>query len=502
MLTKFTYNFYLKLLLYAFFAFSFSISLYLIYNYYNQKKLLFNKVQSFATNFIDHEKLNSKLFNLKANLSKKELKSKLKLILKQNKDNFFQNEVFSKEYLDLYKNLVLIIIVLMISFLLLMLIITKAHNGQNIWVCSWLTTLILVIAIAFLWYLQIYKYNPVIKDSIIYDIDSAENIIKQHAKNTNNVLTGVFIRHINFEKLKEVNLLGTLWQKYSQDNIKDNIKDKSKKDLSTLGKIDFTFPDVGDLTKTIIIDKVKNNTLIKSWDFSAKLQQDFNYSDYPFDYKHIKLHIKPLASDQNIALIPDLNSYMVINPASLPGIDSKEKLYGWSLHKSYFSYESNNKITKKMSDYLGEDNIPQLCFNIILERSFLHSFISNILPLLLALIFLFFILRSVLVAQIKRPITTSILLSPLGMVTSLFFAIILSHISLRNTLSGQQLFYLEYFYIIAYFIMFSYLLIIFFILTGKKFKFIEYKNGILPQALYFPVLLILSFIATASFFYN
>lgn len=408
----------------------------------------------------------------------------------------FSKEEFLEDNLNiLYQYSIWIIFSVVIFLVLLVTILTQVYQGKKLWYWSVIASFILLLGIIVLWYLQIYHRRLDVDDIKVYDQSGVKEIISDNmshnsSSNLENIIevpTGLLIRHIAFENLKKVNIVGSLWQRYIADN-------KSE----SLG---FYFPNAVDQEKTPILSS-KDNNQFSSWDFNAKVYQDFDYTEFPFDFKHISLHIRPLELKNNIVLVPDFEAYLVTNPRSLPGINKGLNVYGWNLYKSYFSYDIDHKLSTTISKYLGEKNIPQLHFNIILKRSFLHSFIAHIIPLLLALIFLFFILRAISIGRIENSPSIGFILTPIGVIISLFFAVILAHISLRNSLEGQPLFYLEYFYIIAYLIMFAALLITFSIVTNMKVRFIDYKNTIIPQILYWPVVLGLGFIVTIFTFYS
>jgi hypothetical protein len=308
--------------------------------------------------------------------------------------------------------------------------------------------------------------------------DKADDTEKKQRKLV--VPTGVFIRQIEFNDENDIKILGYLWQKYPYT--------PNKK--ITPG---FIIPDTTRFEKVPTLQKARKEDTVHTWNFYAKLYQDLDYKTFPFDSKHISMQIKPQEIKQPIVLMPDIDAYNFINPISLPGIAPKLEISGWTIDQGYFSYDDPYDARyEKISSFTGERDVPQLYYNIIMHRDFLDPFIAYIIPLLIALFFLFMTL--VLISQ-------EAIWDPITLVSAIFFTVIVAHLNLRTKFTGQPVFYLEYFYIITYIMMFATVITIFLVAKKHNNILVAYKKAIIPKVLYWPLLLFLSFILTVYSFY-
>jgi hypothetical protein len=48
----------------------------------------------------------------------------------------------------------------------------------------------------------------------------------------------------------------------------------------------------------------------------------------------------PAELNRNVVLVPDLHSYKLANPLSLPGVSKDVRISNWTLRSSYFSYQT------------------------------------------------------------------------------------------------------------------------------------------------------------------
>jgi len=96
-------------------------------------------------------------------------------------------------------------------------------------------------------------------------------------------------------------------------------------------------------------------------------------------------------------------------------------------------------------------NTPELYFNIEIEKAYIHAFITFLTPLIIAF-FMVFITLLLATRDIKRLefMRTGIGFD-IGISASIFFVVVLSHISLRQRIVSSEVFYLEYFYLLMYF---------------------------------------------------
>jgi hypothetical protein len=410
--------------------------------------------------------------------------------------SFVKGEVVSDQAQKSRRALITLIGALIVFATIISIYIGNIFRMSNmfLWLWSGFVSLIFIIGIGTLWYIQIYHTTPDISASstIILDKTGLEEFLKKRAdEDAIKVPTGINVDYLKFVGLNQISLVGSIWQKYLGEDERDKIKRA------------FTLPMAHSFESDMIYKKNTRLYDLTSWNFNTDIYQKyFDYRNFPFDYKHVQIHIKPEGAQTNVVFTPDLATYSITNPAALPGINHSLKLNGWHILQSYFDYTTDMGSSNfQIQEYLGEYRTPQLSFNIILQRSFINSFISHIVPLVLALIFLFFGLRSMSIGIVKNKATVDVILTPIALTISIFFAVIIAHTSLRDTLKGQPLFYLEYFYIIAYIIMLAVLIILFSVFTQNRSWIIIYRNLLIPQILYWPLLLGLSLASTFWMFY-
>jgi hypothetical protein len=370
-------------------------------------------------------------------------------------------------------------LILFLFFLFTIIAKLYSANTRHLWYWSGVISLLFISGIGTIWYIQI-ELTPLTRDdrTRITNRASLNTFLKEHV-NQNKVITiptGLYIDYIELPGLNEAEVNGVLWQHYPIEKDKEIPQG-------------FMFPRAMTLDKKVVINTSTEKKHITSWNFYSKIYQQFDYKKFPFDYKHVYIEIKPEDTQHNILLTPDLSSYTLTNPTSLPGINPRINMPSWTILKSYFSYRHSDPLEdSQLSVFLGEDKTPKFFFNVMLQRSFIHSFISYIVPLMLALTFLFFVLRSAAYGKKPEKVSINDLLTPGGLTISIFFAVIVSHVSLRGTLPEQPLFYLEYFYIITYIFMLFVLATIFGMVTKSDLLFIRYKQMLLPQIMYGPLL--------------
>lgn len=410
--------------------------------------------------------------------------------------NFIESEnigLLSSNLRNLVMGLIICLIVFLISLILLLTGVIGSGSSSMLWFTSLLISIFFAIGTAIIWYLQLHNIAGINPLSINYKSDESQEVpivnyteveqlldkieLEYFKKPLIKIPTGINLRNMVLEQ-NEVNVAGYLWQKYQKASaIKPGI----------------IFPAASTSNQIDVYKAEKVKYKLNSWNFTATIYNKFDYSRYPFDSQKIVIQLKPKDPKENAVLLPDFNSYAFLNPDLLPGILPSLNIAGWQIDKSYFSYYQpyQNAKLSKFGSYLGEKHIPQLFFNVIASRNFFDPFITYIAPLLLACFFLFIILLIEGRTQVWQPI---------GLLSGLFFGIVLAHLNLRNQFAIDTVVYLEYFFLVVYIVMMLTILTIFLIATDNKSKIIQYKTGIIPKILYWPVLLGLWFAITVAFF--
>jgi hypothetical protein len=301
--------------------------------------------------------------------------------------------------------------------------------------------------------------------------------------------TGIFVQSIEFTSANNVVLTGYIWQQYSNH-------------ISAEISRGFVLPEA---ESTEIVEsyrrKDKNGEVI-GWYFRVELRQAFDYSRYPFDHQTVWIRLWHQDFDKNVILLPALDSYDQIHPERLPGIEKDFVLPGWKVTSSFFNYRFNNYNTDfGIPRYVGQNEFPELYFQIGMTRLFLNPFISNLIPVIVVLLMLF----ALLVTSSRKPGKIEILgfnaEKILASSSALFFVILISHIDLRGSLSANNIFYMEYFYVVAYITLLSVSVNSILFSWGVNIRFVLFRDNLLPKLFYWPVITLIMFIVTLWKFY-
>ncbi|MBE9563245.1 MAG: cache domain-containing protein [Proteobacteria bacterium] len=399
--------------------------------------------------------------------------------------------VFFKDILDttyLRKKLIWICIATVIFLGLLSALISRVDRGdrRGFWEYIFSFSMIVMGGIGFLWYLaQTAPFLEIADSTTIVDKVGLERFLTSQTKQMSSkkpiyyVPTGVFVESMKFSGVNNITLSGYVWQKYSDDI------------PSTISR-GFALPQAGytDINESYHLKE--NNIELIGWHFQVVMRHEFYYAKYPFDKRHIGIHIAHRDFDKNVILVPDLEAYGVMNPAAKPGVKRELVLSGWAIFKSFFNYRINHENTNfGIVEYMGVGNVnfPHLHINILLKREFIGQFISSVLPLIIISTILFGL-------QMWLGKTSTFMRSLIG----LFFGILLAHIRLRGTIKTPEIIYLEFFYLIIYC---SFLITtVSFFLFRYKVNIGYYRDGLIPKLLFWPIILVSSFIITIVVFYD
>lgn len=405
-----------------------------------------------------------------------------------------QNTFLKKDIeidVDSFRHQLILIIISGLIFVLIFLsfIYTKlAATRLNQWILTGLGSLLIAGSVGLIWVIAL-KYNPVgkISGTKILDKTSLQKAVTGYKNRSDSfhleppvfVPTGVFIEAIKFSGPNDVSLSGYIWQKY------DSIFPKDVQKEFMISK-----------ASGVSIDKVRsfseNGIETIQYYFEADIQQKLTHKTFPIEEELIEFRLIHKELDHNIVLLPDLDAYKVRNASQLPGLDKSAFLSGWKLLSSYYELRPRDINTNfGVTQNVEKDYMPVLYYNIGIQRNFIDAFISNLTPIIIVSIMLFFLMM--LADKID---TAKVFSTCIGM----FFVIVFTHIDIRGKISAQEIFYLEYFFFITYGLILYVSLNAIGILKQTNNWFYQYNNG-LYTLLYWPVVLSLTFVVTVVTFY-
>ncbi len=391
---------------------------------------------------------------------------------------------------SLRQQLIWIVFTVLTFLLTLLAIIFLKIRGYNkrLWLLTCIGSVLIICAIGSIWFIALsYNSTDKIKGIRISDKATLHSIMKEHTNNAIKkhlkppiyVPTGVFIDYIKFSGPSDVLLSGYIWQKY-------------RKDFPTEIKKTFMISKATNISIKEIDRSTKNGYEVILSYFKADLRQKFTHETYPLEQELIALQIIHKNLDHNIILMPDLDAYSIRNASYLPGLDSTAFILGWTLTNSYYELRQRNLNTNfgiQQSNKL--DDFPVLFYNIDIQRNFIDAFISNLTPLIIVSIMLFFILFLVDKMDTERILSICV---------AMIFVIVFTHIDIRRKISAQEIFYLEYFFFLSYgSILYVALNTMGVLLKTDIWPFHAHSQT--PRLLFWPVMLGLTFVVTITTFY-
>lgn len=305
------------------------------------------------------------------------------------------------------------------------------------------------------------------------------------------VPTGVMLQSAEFLGGSNVRVTGYVWQKYPSDLPDDVVRG-------------FVLPDA--LTEAYRAEEAyrydDGTTETIGWYIAATLREAFDYARYPFDRPNIWLRLWARDFDRNILLVPDFAAYPNLAPTSMPGVEGGFVYANWDPAYSGFSYHlaTFNSDFGIPSDDVGEGD-PELHFNLVLKRDPLGP-ASDFLSYTFTVALLTFGLLTLTSANPdirgRFGISTA---GVLGSVSVLLFGVISKQGGLRTSLDTQQLTYLEALPILLYGMLLLTATNAILVCAPFDFKVLEYRDNLLPEILFWPVLLgVLCAVTLAVFF--
>ncbi len=376
------------------------------------------------------------------------------------------------------------------------MLIFRAYKGKpkNLWLMSMAIAVIFVLASVY--YANIPNVKKQDTGVKIYSVSSLSQFWQLYGLQNEDlqqqeliyIPVGLFIQHIKFPSEREVGITGYIWHKYS----KKYALLIEKKRISKL----FLFPQQ---TDKMILSKayhhIKDDVETIGWRFTSHFRHFYSGKLFPFDKKIISIRLWHKDFYKNVFLIPDLSAYDLINPEGLPGIDKNLVLKRWHVKRSYYSYKPYTVTTNfGNKEFKRRTDIPDLTFNIELERKLTEPVVTYFMPLMIVTILVFLSLVSNL-GKVSESMFTALTYS-----ASLLFVLTITHIALRREIQTPDITFIEYCYILMY--IFTVFVVInnIFVIQKVDWKFIQYRNNLIPKLFFWPSLTLCIMILTIVMF--
>jgi hypothetical protein len=336
------------------------------------------------------------------------------------------------------------------------------------------------------------------KDKFVFtDAVSLKRFVDDHARSMARlnkspavyIPTGIYIQSLEFAGSNDLNVTGYIWQKYI-DGVHDNVLRG------------FIMPEAREITVREAYRRKSGSIETIGWYFEATIRQQFDYSKYPFDRPNIWIWLRPADFTRNIVLVPDLGAYKFLAPASMPGLQEELALPGYTFLGSFFDHEYHIRRANFGIVSRGQmERVPELYYNIVVKRNFITPFVSKLFPLLIMFAILFVVQLMFSQEEEKKKAFGFSALAVMGVIITFFFSTLLSHNSLRQDLNADRIIFIENFHFIAYCILLLVAVKTLLFMGGSPVRIVQYKQGLIPKLLYWPVCTALVFAISFVSFY-
>lgn len=358
-----------------------------------------------------------------------------------------------------------IVLALCFAIVLLTIPLSGVRHGtkRSFWILSNVFTVCCIISYVFALKLTV-DYPP--ENTANSHLITNQNILNHFMSNQRHrtmdqreelplfIPTGLYIQSISFDSsIGGIAINGYIWQRYTL-GIHDNID----REIVIPGSDSF------ELEKPLVTRS--GNTELVRWGFKGTLYQDFNFSKYPFVREYVQIHLRHKQFTRNIILVPDLESYKLVNPSAWPGLQPDIFLHGWNIDKSYFNYRYENYSTSfGLTDYAGLTDFPELYFTIEISKQIFGAVISHALPLAVVSLLLF----ALLLLSTNMEVGKLEVVEAIAACAGFFLVIVFAHIGLRQSFAVQDIIYLEYYYYVTY-VLILFTVVIYVIIASHKQK--------------------------------
>lgn len=300
------------------------------------------------------------------------------------------------------------------------------------------------------------------------------------------VPTGVWVKTLEFTSANNVMITGIVWQKYPRKGIPRGVD----------------FPEGVNVKTEEMFRRMEGDYEVVGWRFQGMMRQRFDYARYPFDTASVWIRVWPQVMRQNIIPVPDVDSYKLLRPAALPGMQDDFVLAGWTAISSAFEYRTHLYDTSFGLQGTAADARPELYFTIDMRRDFMHAFIVNLVPLFVIACLLFALVLTTTFDKERSDIYGFKPSGVLGTCSGLLFAALLAHTKLRTDFAAQAgIIYVEAFYFILYLFIVLVALNSFLAAARVEVSFLRFGDNVLPKLLFWPLVWLAVLALTLLYFH-
>ncbi|AWB68706.1 hypothetical protein C2869_20920 [Saccharobesus litoralis] len=380
------------------------------------------------------------------------------------------------------------------TLLVFVVAVTGANRLKDLsWHFTIMASLLLTVGTVSIWVLARSYYAIDVENSVsIANVAQREAFKESYTHKSKDlhlddpifVPTGMMIESLEFITANNVQITGHIWQKFLPE-------------WQGIVQQKIVFPEaIESKIEEAYRRKSKLGEQLVGWRFNVVVRQSFDYSKYPFDHKNVWIRLWPGQFAGNVVLVPDLESYEQLSPVTNPAIVEDIVLNEWQLKESQYKYIFHH-YNGNFGDNANQtqDALPELYYNINIERAFISPFVTTLLPVVVIVGLLFAAVISMAYSQYDEYRNNA---------TAIIFTILLAHYSIRERLSISEVVYFEFFYFLLY------IIISVFLVIGHQFykakaegeqNLFTYDNNKISCLWYWPIITGAIFIMTMITYY-
>ncbi len=371
-------------------------------------------------------------------------------------------------------------------------------------------TAALLIYVVGQWYKEDRGYQPNINQLLSYEESFSDLLLKlkqTHQYSPTGITyipVGIWIQSFAFSGSNQVDVSGYLWEHHVQPELPmvatgsgvegDEALENCAANIPNHKKGNFVLVEAVNDGANVLSDLMycdrSGAEVVLGWYFEATLRQPFNYRKFPIDHKTVWLRLWPRDFSSNIYPVPALFDFRSTRPGITFGRDSDLVLENWVLQETFFDYKLKQYDTSfGFKSFRPGTTHPELHFNIVLKRKFLNAFVLHLVPLVTVAFLLFAVLLTLTKNEAARDVAGFSLGGVIGMISGLFFVVLLAHIQLRERFAASGIVYIEYYYLLMYVLMLLVTLNAFMISLNSQSPFLQlliYRDNAPAKLLYWP----------------
>ena len=379
-------------------------------------------------------------------------------------------------------------------------ILLRILDGERrrLWAYSILLSVVLVAAIGFTWMVALeHDSDEDVTGMVVTDLAGlksfeTESVDRSHERLTQPPVflpTGLLIDSLRFDGGTDVEVRGYIWQKYDAE-----MHAGLDRGVSLAGVAEHRLGEPQ-------VEHVGGVEIVR-WPFEIAQRVRFENSRYPLMRERFALRLVPSELARNVVLVPDLEAYRLLSPATRPGLDENVYIPGWRITRTFFELRERLPATNfGLGGSTSTESFPSLYFNIEVRKEFVDTFVSNLVPLIIVGVVVFLVLLIIEREEDRIMLMRTGTGFNLSICGTLLFVAVFSHIGARQKIAAQEIIYLEYFYIVMYFAILWVAVNSILFVRWPESKFIQYDKNLLPKVLFWPVMLGALWVVTLRTFY-